>query len=88
MYIKELKRNDGFTPIATIDLTYDEVRFVSNILCQASKLEDFTSKHKNFNVMRKRFLELATLMKHGTIPAFELDLMHGLIAESNIEGDE
>lgn len=84
MYIKELDRKEGFTPTAVIELNYDEVRCVSNCLYKLYKEEDF-KKSEDFLKTRKNFYTLFTLLKHGTLPAFEIGVINELVNE--ISGD-
>ena len=86
MYIKELNRKDGFTPTSVVTLDYDEVRTINNCLYKLSKLDDF-KKDEDFLKARKNFYTLFTLLKHGTLPAFEVGVINKLVNEINGESD-
>lgn len=62
----------------TVTLDYEDLRCVSNSLYELSKIDD-VEKDKEFDIVRKRFIELFALVKHGHIPEFELKLMYELI---------
>ena len=72
MTIRELNTNSKFV---TITLDYEDLRCVTNSLYELSRFDD-VEKDKNFDIVRKRFIELFALIKHGHIPEFELNLMH------------
>lgn len=86
MYIKEFDRKDGFTPTTVVQLSYDEVRCVSNCLYKLYKMEDF-KKDEDFLKARKNFYTLFTLLKHGTLPAFEVGVINDLVNEISGETD-
>lgn len=75
MTIRELNTNSKFV---TVTLDYEDLRCVNNSLYELSRFDD-VEKDKNFDIVRKRFIELFALVKHGHIPEFELNLMHKLI---------
>ena len=79
MYIRELNTDRKFV---TVTLDYEEVRCISNSLYKLSEVKDIKQEN-NFDVVRKRFIELFALIKHGHIPAFELNLMHKLTQKEN-----
>ena len=75
MYIRELKTDRKFV---TVTLDYDEVRCINNSLYELSEIANIKREH-DFDIVRKKFVELFALIKHGHIPAFELDIMHKLL---------
>lgn len=87
MYIKEFDRKDGFTPTAVVELNYDEVRCISNCFYKLYKMDDF-KKDEDFLKTRKNFYTLFTLLKHGTLPAFEVGVINDLVNEISEEKDD
>ena len=79
MTIRELNTNSRFV---TVTLDYEDLRCVNNSLYELSRFDD-VEKDKNFDIVRKRFIELFALIKHGHIPEFELNLMHKLIHKND-----
>lgn len=79
MTIRELNTNSKFV---TVTLDYEDLRCVNNSLYELSRFDD-VEKDKNFDIVRKRFIELFALVKHGHIPEFELNLMHKLIHKND-----
>lgn len=79
MTIRELNTNSKFV---TVTLDYEDLRCVTNSLYELSIFDD-VEKDKNFDIVRKRFIELFALIKHGHIPEFELNLMHKLIHKND-----
>lgn len=79
MTIRELNTNSKFV---TVTLDYEDLRCVNNSLYQLSRFDD-VEKDNNFDIVRKRFIELFALVKHGHIPEFELNLMHKLIHKND-----
>ena len=79
MTIRNLDTNSRFV---TVTLDYEDLRCVNNALYALSKFDD-VEKDKNFDIVRKRFVELFALIKHGHIPEFELNLMHKLIHKND-----
>lgn len=75
MTIRELNTDRKYI---TVTLDYEDVRCVTNSLYELSKHNDI-KKEGNFNLVRKRFIEMFALVKHGHIPEFELNLMHELL---------
>lgn len=75
MFIKKLDSGSG---IVTVELNYDELRCVNNALYELSRYDDLEKDH-DFKLVRKRFMEVFTILKHGYIPGFELNIMHDLI---------
>ena len=86
MYIKEFDRKDGFTPTAVVQLDYNEIRCISNCLYKLYKMEGF-KKDEDFLKARKNFYTLFTLLKHGTLPAFEVGVINDLVNEINREAN-
>lgn len=84
MYIKEFDRKEGLIPTAVVELSYDEVRCISNCLYKLYKMEDF-KKDEDFLKTRKNFYTLFTLLKHGTLPAFEIGVINNLVNEISSE---
>jgi hypothetical protein len=81
MVIRELNTDAKF---ATITLSYDEIRCISNSLYQLSKVEE-KDKEFDLQLMNAKMLELFSLIKHGMIPEFELGVIHDLIYNYNKE---
>lgn len=81
MVIRELNTEAKF---ATITLSYDEIRCLSNSLYQLSKVED-TDTDFDLDLMNAKMLELFSLIKHGMIPEFELGIIYDLIYNYNKE---
>lgn len=79
MVIRELNTEAKF---ATVTLSYDEIRCLSNSLYQLSRVED-KDKEFDLQLMNAKMLELFSLIKHGMIPEFELDVIHDLIHKYN-----
>lgn len=79
MFIKKLDSGSG---IVTVELNYDELRCVNNALYELSRYDDLEKDH-DFKLVRKRFMEVFTILKHGYIPGFELNIMHDLIFRNN-----
>ena len=84
MTIRELNTNSRFV---TVTLDYENLRCVNNSLYELSRFDD-VEKDKNFDIVRKRFIELFALIKHGHIPEFELNLMHKLIHKKDHPTDK
>ena len=82
MVIKEL--NTTNYKHAVVELSYDEIRCISNSLYQLSKVED-TDTDFDLDLMNAKMLELFSLIKHGMIPEFELGIIHDLIYNYNKE---
>ena len=78
MTIRELNTDRRFV---TVTLDYEDLCCVNNALYQLSKFDD-VDKDKNFDIVRKRFIELFALVKHGHIPEFELNIMHKLLCKN------
>lgn len=81
MVIRELNTDAKF---ATVTLSYDEIRCISNSLYQLSKVEE-KDKEFDLQLMNAKMLELFSLIKHGMIPEFELGIIHDLIYKHNEE---
>lgn len=79
MNIREINTNSKF---ATVTFDYDELRCLCNSLFEVSRFDD-VEKDKNFDIVRKKFIELFALVKYGHIPEFELNLMHKLIHKND-----
>ena len=60
MTIRELNTNSRFV---TVTLDYEDLRCVNNSLYELSRFDD-VEKDKNFDIVRKRFIELFALIKH------------------------
>ena len=81
MIIKELNTDAKF---ATVTLSYDEIRCLSNSLYQLSKVEE-EDKEFDLQLMNAKMLKLFSLIKHGMIPEFELGIINDLIYNYNKE---
>ena len=73
MVIKEL--NTTNYKHAVVELSYDEIRCLSNSLYQICKAEDIDADF-DVELMSAKMLELFSLIKHGYIPEFELKCIH------------
>ena len=81
MIIQNLTREKNFKD-ATVNLTYDEIRCICNSLYELSKIP-YLNKDIEFNRVRKSFIELFALVKHGFIPSFELAHMYELLHQTD-----
>lgn len=86
MNIEGLIREKGNTSV-TVTFNYDEIRCICNSLYALSQIEG-VEKEKNFNQVRAMIIELFALVKHGTIPDFEVKCMYDLLYEKNGTSDE
>lgn len=84
MVIRELNTDAKF---ATVTLSYDEIRCISNSLYQICKAEDIDADY-DVDLMHAKMLELFSLIKHGMIPEFELGIIHDLIYKYNEKNKE
>lgn len=84
MVIRELNTDAKF---ATVTLSYDEIRCISNSLYQICKAEDIDADY-DVDLMNAKMLELFSLIKHGMIPEFELGVIQESIQKYNKENKE
>ena len=84
MVIRELNTDAKF---ATVTLSYDEIRCISNSLYQICKAEDIDADY-DVDLMHAKMLELFSLIKHGMIPEFELGVIQESIQKYNKENKE
>lgn len=84
MVIRELNTDGKF---ATVTLSYDEIRCLSNSLYQICKAEDIDTDY-DVDLMHAKILELFSLIKHGYIPEFELKVIQESIKKYNEENKE
>ena len=84
MFIRKL---DSGSRTVTVELDYDELRCVNNALYELSRYDDLEKDH-DFNLVRKRFMEVFTILKHGYIPAFELNIMHDLLFSNEMPAED
>ena len=84
MVIRELNTDAKF---ATVTLSYDEIRCISNSLYQICKAEDIDADY-DVDLMNAKMLELFSLIKHGMIPEFELRVIQESIQKYNEENKE
>ena len=85
MVIKEL--NTTNYKHAIVELSYDEIRCISNSLYQICKAEDIDADY-DVDLMHVKMLELFSLVKHGYIPEFELRVIQESIQKYNEENKE
>lgn len=85
MVIKEL--NTTNYKHAVIELSYDEIRCLSNSLYQICKAENIDVDY-DVDLMHAKMLELFSLIKHGYIPEFELRVIQESIQKYNGENME
>ena len=84
MIIREINTSSKF---ATVTFDYDELRCLCNSLYAVSEL-DGVEKDKDFNNVYAKIIELFSLVKHCTIPAFEFKLIYKLLFETGSEEAE
>ena len=84
MVIRELNTDAKF---ATVTLSYDEIRCISNSLYQICKAEDIDADY-DVDLMRAKMLELFCLVKHGHVPEFELKCIQKHLDKYNEENKE
>ena len=72
-------------PYATCSVLGRSALVFPSSVTESAKVRKFddVEKDKNFDIVRKRFIELFALVKHGHIPEFELNLMHKLIHKND-----
>lgn len=79
MFIKELVQEPSFAK-ATVELSYDEIMRLSNILYQAGLNEKYHLDNR-FNELHKDMYALFMLVKTGHFDKFDVDnmykIMHG-----------
>lgn len=80
MVIKELSTTNY--KHAVVELSYDEIRCLSNSLYQICKTEDIDTDY-DVDLMHAKMLELFSLIKHGMIPEFELKVIQEAIQKYN-----
>ena len=85
MLIKELSTTNY--KHAIVELSYDEIRCLSNSLYQICKAEDIDVDY-DVDLMHAKMLELFSLLKHGFIPGFELGVIQQSIQKYNEENKE
>lgn len=85
MLIKELSTT-GYKH-AIVELSYDEIRCLSNSLYQICKAEDIDADY-DVDLMSAKMLELFCLVKHGHIPEFELKCIQKHLDKYNEENKE
>lgn len=85
MLIKELSTTNY--KHAVVELSYDEIRCLSNSLYQICKAEDIDADY-DVDLMCAKMLELFSLIKHGYIPEFELNVIQESIQKYNEENKE
>ena len=85
MVIKEL--NTTNYKHAVVELSYDEIRCLSNSLYQVCKAKDIDADY-DVDLMHAKMLELFSLIKHGYIPEFELRVIQESIQKYNEENEE
>ena len=85
MVIKEL--NTTNYKHAVVELSYDEIRCLSNSLYQVCKAEDIDADY-DVDLMHAKMLELFSIVKHGYIPELELKVIQESIQKYNEENKE
>ena len=85
MVIREL--NTTNYKHAVVELSYDEIRCLSNSLYQICKEKDIDTDY-DVDLMHAKMLELFSLIKHGYIPEFELRVIQESIQKYNEENKE
>lgn len=85
MVIKELSTTNY--KHAVVELSYDEIRCLSNSLYQICKAEDIDADY-DVDLMSAKMLELFSLVKHGYIPELELQCIQKYLDKYNEENKE
>ena len=85
MIIKELSTTNY--KHAVVELSYDEIRCLSNSLYQICKSEDIDADY-DVDLMHAKMLELFSLIKHGYIPEFELRVIQESIQKYDAKNKE
>ena len=83
MFIKKVIQEPGFAK-ATIELSYDEIMRLSNILYHASLSEEYYLDNR-FNELHKDMYALFMLVKAGHFDKFDIDTMHKIMHEDEKE---
>ena len=78
MYIREM--NSGGSGIVNIDISYEELRILTNILCRSRKQQDFSAKEYELNA---ELIMATTLIGNGFLPPFERELITNLYDKAN-----
>ena len=86
MFIKDLVQEPGFSK-AIVELSYDEIRRLSNILYHASLSEEHYLDDK-FNELHKDMYALFMLVKTGHFGKFDVDNMYKIMHRNEGEDDE
>lgn len=86
MVIKELSTTNY--KHAVVELSYDELRCISNSLHQICKISSNIDADYDVDLMYAKMLELFCLVKHGHIPEFELKVIQKSIDKYNEENKE
>ena len=86
MFIKEVVRDPVFAK-ATVELSYDEIMRLSNILYHASLSEEYHLDNR-FNELHKDMYALFMLVKTGHFDKFDVDNMYKIIHRDEEEDDE
>ena len=85
MVIKELSTTNY--KYAVVELSYDEIRCLSNSLYQICEEEDIDADF-DVDLMSAKMLELFCLVKYGHIPEFELKCIQKYLDKYNEENKE
>lgn len=85
MVIKEL--NTTNYKHAVVELSYNEIRCLSNSLYQICKTKDIDVDY-DVDLMHAKMLELFSLVKDGYIPEFELRVIQESIQKYNEKNKE
>ena len=85
MVIKELSTTNY--KHAVVGLSYDEIRCLSNSLYQICRAQDIDADY-DVDLMHAKMLELFSLVKHGYIPEFELNIIQESIQRYNEDNKE
>ena len=85
MVIKELSTTNY--KHAVVELSYDEIRCLSNSLYQICRAQDIDADY-DVDLMHAKMLELFSLVKHGYIPEFELNIIQESIQRYNEDNKE
>ena len=85
MVIKELSTTNY--KHAVVELSYDEIRCLSNSLYQICKAEDIDADY-DVDLMHAKMLELFSIVKHGYIPELELRVIQESIQKYNEENKD
>ncbi len=81
MFIKKIDSNSGFI---TLEMSYKELRTITNLLTKARKLKDFSELDYKVNA---ELFTAVTILGGGRIPKFELKHIKEMQEKAGAEYD-